>query len=314
MNASRYSERTLSLALALGAAVWGLYWIPLRTIEGVGISGAWSVVFFNACPLIVLLPLLPIEFRKLKSALIPTLLASGLVGIAFTLYSNGLVETTVVRATLLYYLTPVWSTIIGVLWLSERLTQARIIAIVVAFVGLYLLLANGAASAHPFNRGDLYSLLSGVFWAFGIAVLNRWPAIPILPLATFIFLCTTALSAFFAGVIVADEVPALGLLKEAFPTALLWSIVIILPGFLVIFRVSQILFPGRVGILTMSEVVVAIISASILLPGEKMTIVQWVGAAAIVIAGLVEVLFGYSRGKKEKADQFTVEYKKVVDE
>ncbi len=303
MNASHYSEKTLSLALALGAAVWGLYWIPLRTIEGIGISGAWSVVFFNACPLIVLLPLLPIEFRKLKGVLLPTLLASGLVGIAFTLYSNGLVETTVVRATLLYYLTPVWSTIIGVLWLSERLTKARIIAIVVAFIGLYLLLADGAASTHPFNRGDLYSLLSGVFWAFGIAVLNRWSTIPILPLTAFIFLCTTALSAIFAGVIIADELPVFGMLKDAFPTALLWSIVIILPGFLVIFKVSQILFPGRVGILTMSEVVVAIISASVLLPEEKMGIVHWLGAAAIVMACLVEVLFGYSKSKKKQAEQ-----------
>lgn len=58
------------------------------------------------------------------------------------------------------------------------------------------------------------------------------------------------------------------MLKDAFPTALLWSMVIILPCFLVIFRVSQVLFPGRVGILTMPEVVVAIISASLLLPNE----------------------------------------------
>lgn len=301
MDVSRFSEKSLSLALALGAAVWGLYWIPLRTLEGAGISGSWSVVFFNACPLVVLLPLLPVGYRRLKGVVFPTLLAAGLVGTAFTLYSNGLVETTVVRATLLYYLTPIWSTIIGVLWLSEKLTKARVIAIVVAFAGLYLLLADGAASSHPFNRGDLYSLLSGIVWAFGIAVLNRWSSIPILPLAAFIFLFTTALSAFFAGVIVADPIPVFSLLKDVFPTALIWSVVVILPGFIVIFRVSQILFPGRVGILTMSEVVVAIMSASLLLPEEKMAAVQWAGAAAIVAAGLVEVLFGYSNSKKEKA-------------
>ena len=298
MDVSRFSEKTLSLALALGAAVWGLYWIPLRTIEGSGITGAWSVVFFNACPLVVLLPLLPFEYRKLKHIVLPTLLASVLVGLAFTLYSNGLVETTVVRATLLYYLTPVWSTIIGVLWLSEHLTKARIIAIVVAFAGLYLLLSDGADSTHPLNKGDLYSLLSGIFWAFGIAVLKRWSSIPVLPLAAFIFLCTTMLSAFFAGVVAAEPAPAFSLLRDAFPTALVWSVVIILPGFIVIFRVSQILFPGRVGILTMSEVVVAIFSASLLLPNEKMAGLQWVGAAAIVAAGLVEVLFGYSNFKK----------------
>jgi drug/metabolite transporter (DMT)-like permease len=75
----------------------------------------------------------------------------------------------------------------------------------------------------------------------------------------------------------------------------LWSIFILLPCFCIIFRVSQLLFPGRVGILSMSEVVVAIISAAILVPEETMLWIQWVGAAAIVLAGLIEVLFGHSR-------------------
>jgi len=295
MDISQYSEKTLSLALVLGAAVWGLYWYPLRAIEGAGISGSWSVVFFNACPLIVLLPTLLFARGKLNSVLWPTLLAALLIGMAFTFYSNGLVETTVVRATLLYYLTPVWSTIVGVVWLSERLTKARIIAIIIAFIGLYLLIADGELSMQSFNRGDVYSLLSGILWAFGVAVLNRWATIPILPLTTFIFLTTTVISALFAHVLVGDALPDSAMVKAAFPTALLWSIVIILPGFLVIFRVSQVLFPGRVGILAMSEVVVAIFSASILLPQETLTTLQWVGAAAIIAAGLVEVLFGYSR-------------------
>ena len=56
---------------------------------------------------------------------------------------------------------------------------------------------------------------------------------------------------------------------------------------------SQLLFPGRVGILAMSEVVVAIISAAILLPEERMLLIQWLGAVAIVLAGLIEVVFGY---------------------
>jgi hypothetical protein len=42
----------------------------------------------------------------------------------------------------------------------------------------------------------------------------------------------------------------------------------------------------------MSEVVVAMISAAILLPEEPMLLVQWVGAFAILFAGLIEVPFG----------------------
>jgi drug/metabolite transporter (DMT)-like permease len=289
------SDKTLSLALFVSAAAWGIYWFPLRNIENAGLSGSWSVVFFNVCPLIVLLPWLVFNFRKLVGVIGPTLLAAMMIGMAFTLYANGLVETTIVRATMLFYLTPVWSTVIGVMWLSEPLTKARIIAIGVAFLGLFLLLSDGESSAYPLNIGDLFSFLSGIFWAIGVATLNRWSNIPILPLATFIFISTTAISALFAGVIYVDPLPDLTMLKTAFPTAAFWSIFIMLPSFCIIFRVSQILFPGRVGILTMSEVIVAIISAAILVPEETMLLMQWVGAIAIILAGLIEVIFGYSK-------------------
>ncbi|MBQ65340.1 MAG: EamA family transporter, partial [Marinovum sp.] len=53
----------------------------------------------------------------------------------------------------------------------------------------------------------------------------------------------------------------------------------------------QILFPGRVGILMMSEVLVAIISASIFLPDEQMALLQWLGAAAIIASAFAEVSF-----------------------
>lgn len=296
MFSDTYSDKSLSLILVISAAAWGIYWYPLRSIEAYGLSGSWSVAFFNACPLIILLPLLSFTLKQLTNIVWPTVLAASLIGLAFTCYANGLVETTVVRATMLYYLTPVWSTIIGVLWLSEPLTKARVIAIAVAFLGLFLLLAGGGESTdHPLNIGDLLSLLSGLFWGFGIAVLKRWANIPILPLTTFTFLSTTALSALFAGVFYADPLPELSIASAAFPVAAFWSIVVLLPCFFIIFRISQLLFPGRVGILSMSEVVVAIISASILLPSENMLLIQWIGAAAIVLAGLVEVLYGYSK-------------------
>lgn len=298
MFSKEYSDKTLSLALALSAAAWGLYWLPLRTIEEAGISGSWSVVFFNACPLLVLFPWLVSHLRKLTGILWPTLLAAAMIGMAFTLYANSLVETTVVRATLLFYLTPVWSTLIGVMWLSEKLTRARVIAIGVGFVGLLLLLADGESSRNPLNIGDLYGLLSGIFWAFSAATLNRWSGIPILPLATFTFVSTTAISALFAGFIDVAPLPDLAMITTAFPAAAFWSIVVILPSFCIIFRVSQVLFPGRVGILMMSEVIVAIVSAAILLPEETMQWLQWVGAVAIVAAGLIEVLFGYKKTGK----------------
>ena len=42
----------------------------------------------------------------------------------------------------------------------------------------------------------------------------------------------------------------------------------------------------------MSEVIVAIISASILVPEETMVLIQWMGAICIVAAAFIEVFYG----------------------
>ena len=45
-------QRRAALLLVLGASVWGLYWLPLREMNRLGIEGTWGVVFFNFCPLL----------------------------------------------------------------------------------------------------------------------------------------------------------------------------------------------------------------------------------------------------------------------
>lgn len=306
MFSEKTPDKTLGIFLALSAGVWGLYWLPLRSIEELGVSASWSVVLFNACPLVVLVPLLLFNYQQLKGLVGPTILAGLMIGIAFNLYANGLLETTVARATLLYYLTPIWSTLLGVVWLSEPLTKARIIAIGVALIGLFLLLSNANSSNQALNIGDLYSFMSGIFWAIGVSVLNRWATIPILPLLACTFLATTLFSALTAGLLPANPVPDLQAVKMALPVAAFWAIFIFVPSFFIIFRISQLLFPGRVGILTMTEAIVAIVSAAILIPEESMLLLQWLGAGAIIMAGLIEVLFGYSKNKVDSMTQSSV--------
>ena len=130
------------------------------------------MVFFNACLMLVLCPLHLDQPQTTRRSPRAELFAAVRIGLAFNLYANGLVETTVVRATLLYYLIPVWSTLISVLWLLEPLTKARVISIIVAFFSLILLLSGNGSAQAPLNIGDLFSFLSGIFWTIGIASLN----------------------------------------------------------------------------------------------------------------------------------------------
>ena len=290
------SDKILSLIIVVSSCAWGLYWLPLRSIEQSGIVGSWSIVLVNACPLIILVPLIFFNLDKLKKYPKPIFFAGIMIGAAFTFYANGLVQTSVIRATLLFYLSPIWSTIIGIIWLNERLTIARVISIIVALIGLILLLYDFRnQETAMLNFGDFSSILSGLFWALGASILKKWSKLPIIPLTAIVYFSTTSLSILLAIIVYKAPIPSLGLIGENFSTAFIWSVIVLLPSFCIIFRISQILFPGRVGILMMSEVAVAVISAKILLPEEQMVILQWIGASAILLAGVVEIIFGYSK-------------------
>lgn len=290
------SDKILSLIIVVSSCAWGLYWLPLRSIEQSGIVGSWSIVLVNACPLIILVPLIFFNLDKLKKYPKPILFAGIMIGAAFTFYANGLVQTSVIRATLLFYLSPIWSTIIGIIWLNERLTIARVISIIVALIGLILLLYDFRnQETAMLNFGDFSSILSGLFWALGASILKKWSKLPIIPLTAIVYFSTTSLSILLAIIVYKAPIPSLALIGQNFNTAFIWSVIVLLPSFCIIFRISQILFPGRVGILMMSEVAVAVISAKILLPEEQMVILQWIGASAILLAGVVEIIFGYSK-------------------
>ena len=290
------SDKILSLIIVVSSCAWGLYWLPLRSIEQSGIVGSWSIVLVNACPLIILVPLIFFNLDKFKKYPKPILFAGIMIGAAFTFYANGLVQTSVIRATLLFYLSPIWSTIIGIIWLNERLTIARVISIIVALIGLVLLLYDFRnQETVMLNFGDFSSILSGLFWALGASILKKWSKLPIIPLTAIVYFSTTSLSILLAIIVYKAPIPSLALIGQNFSTAFIWSVIVLLPSFCIIFRISQILFPGRVGILMMSEVAVAVISAKILLPEEQMVILQWIGASAILLAGVVEIIFGYSK-------------------
>ncbi len=290
------SDKILSLIIVVSSCAWGLYWLPLRSIEQSGIVGSWSIVLVNACPLLILVPLIFFNLDRLKKYPKPIFFAGIMIGAAFTFYANGLVETSVIRATLLFYLSPIWSTIIGIIWLNERLTIARVISIIVALIGIIFLLYDFRDQETVIlNFGDFSSILSGLFWALGASILKRWSNLPIIPLTAIVYFSTTSLSILLAIVVYKAPIPSLALIGQNFPIAFIWSVIVLLPSFCIIFRISQILFPGRVGILMMSEVAVAVISAKILLPEEQMVILQWIGALAILLAGVVEIIFGFSK-------------------
>ena len=104
------SDLLPSVALAFGAALWGLYWIPVRGIEQAGVAAFWTGPTIFGASTLLFIPLLVLRFRSYVAHWRHILLPGLLAGFAFALYIASLNLTDVVRAILLFYMSPLWST------------------------------------------------------------------------------------------------------------------------------------------------------------------------------------------------------------
>jgi drug/metabolite transporter (DMT)-like permease len=281
------SEGITSVLIFVMASFWGLYWIPLRYLEGEGVVGGWAIALLNLPAVAVLLPIVIWQWRLHRKQFWHGILIGVLTGVGMALYTSGLIYSSVVRATLLFYLTPAWATLIGILWLGEKSTWQRWAAIAVGLLGLGLLVSGGGAV--PLNIGDFFALLAGVFWAIGAAVIKRYDTVPLPGMTMFQFLFTSVAAVLLGFVMGSFQSPSFDVVLPVLPVSALISLIIILPSVWFIFWAQKFLFPGRVGLLMMSEVLMAVVSASIFLPEEAMSLIAWCGAILIIAACFIEV-------------------------
>jgi drug/metabolite transporter (DMT)-like permease len=278
-----------AIGLVIGGALWGLMWVPIRAMESAGLPGAWPGFALYIIAVTLMLPVL-VAVKARPLAHLAVLLPCGvLTGTAFSLYSSSLVLTDVVRAVLLFYLSPVWSTLLGIAFLGERLSPARLTALLLGLGGL-LVMMGGAALVHGPNLGDALALLSGVSWALGSFFLYRAGTVAVTEqVFSFVFgaLVVTGVTLLIGGEGLAGSFDT-SALRGALPWALVSGLIVVPMLFLTIWP-ATILTPARVGLLLMSDIIVGVITAAIW-SGEPFGWREATGLVMIAGAGFVEVL------------------------
>jgi drug/metabolite transporter (DMT)-like permease len=289
-----YEQRHALLIIFLASSFWGVLWVPMRHIEAMGLSGLWVVVLFHFLPALAMLPLIvktaPSSRRDWGRAAV----AGALMGAGFALYALGLVVASVTKTVILFYMTPIWSTVIAYFVLRERAGWRRWLAIAAALVGCALV-TGVSRDELRFDPADLLGLLSGLFWALGSVVIRRYDALNFVTVS-FLQYLFGGIMALLAALYFGDPIPQLNALLQAIPPAFLASVVLFLPSVLLIFRIMQYVSPGLVGILMLSEALVAAVSAAFWL-GETLSSMQWIGVGAILTTG---VFIGFYEGKAVK--------------
>ena len=270
--------------------LWGFYWLPLRQIDALGLTGPWGTVSIMLVAMVVLLPW-GWRGREALLASHPLAIASLILGgCSLMFYSLGLLYGRVAIIVILFYLTPIWSTLIGRYLLGWPITGARVAALLAGITGLLLMLGADGEVPLPRGLGEWFGLASGLAWAVAsIGIKVKATAGP--AESTFLF----AVGALLGGLILAPSLsplpdlsglasPGVVALWVVFTGVLWWAVSIV--GLL---WATTKLEPARVGILMISEVLVSVASAAVI-AGELLSPAEMIGGLLVLVAGVLEFL------------------------
>ncbi len=286
MNSERV-ELWAKIACAYGGAAWGLFWIPLRALNDSGVGGPWPTVLFFVVPTILFVPIFVRRWRPIFASGLRLHFICMVIGAAVAMYSNSMLYTEVVRAMLLYYMTPIWSLILARVWLGEKITPIRLLAIAIGVAGMLVILWSDAGFPWPRNLGDWIGLASGIIWAVGAVMMRETPDFHALDM-TAAFLMWTAIAALIMAMMpFAPSPPVMSSVVSVLPWLIPATLVVIVPTFFAVMWGAPKLNPGVVGLLFLTEISVGAATAAVW-ANEPFGVRELTGILLITLAGIVE--------------------------
>lgn len=278
------TERLAVLSLLVSGLIWGLMWMPLKYFAGQGVGGLPLTLATYGLVGVAALPFIWMQRRAWRAQTHLLVLAGLLGGAGNSCFVTALMLGEVVRVMLFFYLAPVWGVLGGRLFLGERITPLRAAGMILAVAGAGLLLGGMDALRQPFAPADLLGLASGLFYALTNIAMRAGARIPIASKSLAVFSGCALVSAgalAISGTSLPAIEPQLGLLLLAFAalwlTSAMWT---------TMYGVTH-LEAGRSSILLVFELVAAVLSA-MLIGNERLSGIEWIGAAFIIGAALLE--------------------------
>lgn len=273
-------------SLLFAATFWGMLWYPLRLLEQAGISGTWQTLISYLSATLVMLPLLrlgrsPLRVRPPAIWMLLLVLAAGWANVAFVL---AVIEGEVVRVLLLFYLSPVWASLLGWLLLGERLSGVTLVTVTVGVIGAVAMLWEpGLGLAWPPTRADWLAFSAGLAFALSNVATRRMGEVSVR---------LRTLAAWLGVVIVAGLLVQGGDLPVPQASALAWGGAVLL-GVVGFFSMTVATIYGvshmpvqRSAVIMLFEIFAGGVSAW-LIAGEAMGLQEWLGGALILGAGFI---------------------------
>ena len=174
MRINRLHELLPVGSLLLAVTFWGTMWYPLRLLDQAGLNGIWSSLIAYGAVMVLALPLLwrqRDECRNNFWTLLGIGLASGWCNLAFII---AVLDGTVVRVLLLFYLSPLWAVLLGRLLLNEHMSRYSQIVLGLAMVGALIMLWSPTLGfPWPESSSDWFAISAGFAFALSNVLVRK---------------------------------------------------------------------------------------------------------------------------------------------
>ncbi|AOJ25178.1 MULTISPECIES: DMT family transporter [Burkholderia] len=286
-NAVRGSLPTL--AILIGASVWGLIWYPLRILASLGVTGtlASALTSLVAFLFVVVARRRTIATLRWHWVLPGIALTAGVTNLGFVW---GTIHGEVLRVMLLFYLTPAWTAVYAHFLLRERLTWAGAGLAALSIGGAMLMLWSPKLGLPlPANPAEWAGLAAGLSFAMSnVLVIKASRELPEMRAemrtATLFGGAAVfgAIASLFEGL---PAAPAGGQLGVAALIIAAIGVTMASNNLLVQYGLARVP-ANRASIIMLFEIVITALSAWVF-ASELPTAREWAGGACIVLATLL---------------------------
>lgn len=279
------------LAVLVGALLWGVYWVPIRVLESQGLPGVWAGFVLTTVAFLATFVLRLVRRSRPISGL--QIVAAMLVGVAFGLYGAAISYTDVVRAILLFYLTPIWSMLIECAYLGRRWSWQSTCAILAALLGIFFIFRGELPVEGLGALGDWMAIFAGMAWSFGSALVFARGQVSVVSLSTWSIASAAVVSGLCVALIATpiSEIwfaSTLDLGRVAI-TAVGFGTLYVVPVMLLTLWGTSKFSAVTIGFLMTGEIVSGVATSALFL-GEPFGAPEVAGTFLIILGASIEIL------------------------
>ena len=285
MNTAKQATRLLPVfSLLFTATLWGIVWYPLRQLESQGLAGLWSALISFGAAFLVCSWIFVHNRRQLSGNLCNLLFLSVAAGWTNVAFIMAVLDGTVVRVLLLFYLSPFWAVCLGWIMLGERLDRKSVLVFGIAVCGAIIMLWNEHIGLPwPRDGSDWLAVSAGFGFALSNVYVRKLQDVGVW-LKSVSSWAGVVLVAGVWIVIAGVDIPGVS------TDTCIYAVLLGLCGFLVMtitvqYGVTRMPI-HRSAIILLFELVIGALS-SMWLTDEQVLAREWIGGGMIVVAALI---------------------------